>query len=141
MKISVIGSGSWGTALAMLLVENGHDVTLWSYLEDQARQLQESRVNPLLPGVTLPDGLTVTSDLTCARGCGVVVLATPSFAVRETARKLAPILDEGAVLVSVSKGIEKDTSFTMTQIIQQEVGDAHPVVALSGPSHAEEVSR
>ena len=141
MKISVIGSGSWGTALAMLLVENGHDVTLWSYLEDQAKELQSTRQNPLLPGITLPDGLTVTSNLACAAGCGVVVLATPSFAVRETARKLSPILDKNAVLVSVSKGIEKDTSFTMTQIITQEVGEGHPVVALSGPSHAEEVSR
>ena len=141
MKISVIGSGSWGTALAMILAENGHDVTLWSYLEEQAQQLQQTRTNPLLPGVTLPDGLTVTSDLGCAKGCGAIVLATPSFAVRETARKLAPILDAGTVLVSVSKGIEKDTSFTMTQIITQEVGEVYPVVALSGPSHAEEVSR
>lgn len=141
MKIAVFGSGSWGTALAMLLLENGHTVTLWSYKEEQAQQMRQMHENPLLPGVTLPENLQITSDLHCAVGCGVVVLATPSFAVRSTAHQLADILDEGAILVSVSKGIEKDTSLTMTQIITQEVGDAHPVVALSGPSHAEEVAR
>src|SRR5699024_712182 len=77
----------------------------------------------------------------CASGCGAVVLATPSFAVRTTARTLAPLLEPGAVLVSVSKGIEKDTSLTLTESIAQEVGEGHPIVALSGPSHAEEVGR
>ena len=95
----------------------------------------------MLKGVALPKELKLTADLTCVKGCGAVVLATPSFAVRTTARAAVPLLDPGAVLVSVSKGIEKDTSLTLTEAIEQEVGDAHPIVALSGPSHAEEVGR
>ena len=77
MKIAVLGSGGWGTALAMLLAENGHTVTLWSYLEEESRRLQQTRENPLLPGVTLPESLSYTWDLSCVRGCGVVVMATP----------------------------------------------------------------
>ena len=76
MKIAVLGSGGWGTALAMLLAENGHTVTLWSYLEEESRRLQQTRENPLLPGVTLPESLSYTWDLSCVRGCGVVVMAT-----------------------------------------------------------------
>ena len=141
MKIAVLGSGGWGTALAMVLVENGHDVTMWSYLESESALLRQTRENPLLKGVTLPDGLELTSELDCVKGCGAVVLATPSFAVRTTARAAAPLLEPGAVLISVSKGIEKDTSLTLTDVIDQEVGEGHPIVALSGPSHAEEVGR
>lgn len=141
MKISVIGSGGWGTALALLLLENGNDVTLWSYSASENQVMRETGENPMLKGVPLPKGLSLTTDLNCAKGCQVVVLATPSFAVRGTARQLVPLLDPGAVLVSVSKGIEKDTSLTLTEVIRQEVGEAHPVVALSGPSHAEEVGR
>ncbi|WP_130869489.1 NAD(P)H-dependent glycerol-3-phosphate dehydrogenase [Intestinimonas massiliensis (ex Afouda et al. 2020)] len=141
MKISVMGSGGWGTALALVLLENGHDVTLWSYTEAESAVLQERHENPMLKGVPLPEELKLTSDTDCVRGCGAVVLATPSFAVRTTARTVAPLLDPGAVLVSVSKGIEKDTSLTLTDAIAQEVGKDHPIVALSGPSHAEEVGR
>ena len=141
MKIAVLGSGGWGTALALVLLENGHDVTLWSYTEEESAVLRQTGENPMLKGVALPKELKLTSDLACVKGCGAVVLATPSFAVRTTAKAAAPLLEPGAVLVSVSKGIEKDTSLTLTDAIEQEVGDAHPVVALSGPSHAEEVGR
>lgn len=141
MKIAVLGSGGWGTALALVLLENGHDVTLWSYTAEESAVLQETGENPMLKGVPLPKELKLTSDLACVKGCGAVVLATPSFAVRTTARAAGPMLDPGAVLVSVSKGIEKDTSLTLTDAIEQEVGDVHPIVALSGPSHAEEVGR
>ena len=141
MKIAVLGSGGWGTALALVLLENGHDVTLWSYTEEESAVLRQTGENPMLKGVALPKELKLTSDLACVKGCGAVVLATPSFAVRTTAKDAASLLEPGAVLVSVSKGIEKDTSLTLTDAIEQEVGDAHPVVALSGPSHAEEVGR
>lgn len=141
MKTAVLGSGGWGTALALVLLENGHDVKLWSYVEEESRTLRETRENPVLKGVPLPPELGLTSDMSCVRGCGMVVLATPSFAVRTTARQLAPLLDPGTVLVSVSKGIEKESSLTLTQVIEQAVGDAFPIVALSGPSHAEEVGR
>ena len=141
MKIAVMGSGGWGTALAMVLLENGHDVTLWSYTQEESAVLREKRENPMLKGVPLPEKLHLTWDAGCVRDCGIVVLATPSFAVRTTARSIAPLLDPGAVLVSVSKGIEKDTSLTLAAAIAEEVGEGHPIVALSGPSHAEEVGR
>lgn len=141
MKIAVMGSGGWGTALAMVLLENGHDVTLWSYTQEESAVLREKRENPMLKGVPLPEKLHLTWDAGCVRDCGIVVLATPSFAVRTTARSIAPLLDPGAVLISVSKGIEKDTSLTLTAAIAEEVGEGHPIVALSGPSHAEEVGR
>ena len=141
MKIAVLGSGGWGTALAMLLAENGHTVTLWSYLEEESRRLQQTRENPLLPGVTLPESLSYTWDLSCVQGCGVVVMATPSFGVRSTAEGIRGMLTPETILVSVSKGIEKGSSLRMTEIIRQATGDLCPVVALSGPSHAEEVAR
>ena len=141
MKTAVIGSGGWGTALAMLLLENGNDVTLWSYTEEESRVLRETGENPMLKGVPLPKELKLTTDLGCVAGCGVVVLATPSFAVRSTARQMAPHLTAGTVVVSVSKGIEKETSTTLTEAIHEELGPNYPVVALSGPSHAEEVGR
>ena len=141
MKIAVLGSGGWGTALALVLLENGHDVTLWSYTQAESDVLVQKGENPMLKGVPLPEALRRTADLSCVKGCGAVVLATPSFAVRATARAAAPLLEQGAVLVSVSKGIEKDTSLTLTDAISQEVGEGHPIVALSGPSHAEEVGR
>ncbi len=141
MKTAVIGSGGWGTALALVLLDNGHDVTLWSFQEAECATLRERRENPMLKGVPLPEALHLTSDLSCVKGCKVVTLATPSFAVRETARKMAPLLDEGAVVVLVSKGIERDTALTLTQVVEQEVGQRCRVAALCGPSHAEEVGR
>lgn len=141
MNITVLGSGGWGTALALLLLENGHKVTLWSYKEEESATLRRERENPVLRGVSLPEEMELTADMTCVKGCQAVVLATPSFAVRTTAAQVKDLLDPGAVLVSVSKGIEKDSALTLTQVIAQEVGRDHPIVALSGPSHAEEVGR
>ena len=141
MKITVLGSGGWGTALALLLLENGHDVTLWSYVEEESKTLRETRENPVLKGVPLPGALKLTSDMSAAADSALVVLATPSFAVRTTAARLKAIVRPGTVIVSVSKGVEKDTSLTLTEVIGQEVRDHCPVVALSGPSHAEEVGR
>lgn len=141
MKIAVLGSGGWGTALAMLLVENGHEVTLWSHHAEESQQLQRTRENHLLPGVRLPDNLNYTWDLSCVQGCGAVVMATPSFGVRDTAEKIQAYLTPETILISVSKGIEKGTSLRMTEIIRQATGDVCPVAALSGPSHAEEVAR
>jgi glycerol-3-phosphate dehydrogenase (NAD(P)+) len=141
MKITVLGSGAWGTALALLLLENGNDVTLWSYTEEESQVLREKRENPLLKGVPLPETLRLTTDMEAVKGCGLVVVATPSFAVRATAARLKELADPGTILVSVSKGIEKGTSLRLSQVIEEEVGDKCPVVVLSGPSHAEEVGR
>lgn len=141
MKTAVIGSGAWGTALALALLENGHETALWSYSEQESAQLVEKRENPMLPGVALPEKLTLTTRLDCVKGCGAVVLATPSFAVRSTARRLREHLDPGAVMILVSKGIEKDSCLLLHQAVEEEIGGEHPVAVLSGPSHAEEVGR
>ena len=109
MRAAVIGSGAWGTALALVLLENGHDVALWSYTQRESDVLREKRENPMLKGVPLPEKLELTTDLACARGRDMIVLATPSFAVRSTARQLAEQVDPGTPVVLVSKGIEKDS--------------------------------
>lgn len=141
MKTAVLGSGGWGTALAMLLLENGNDVTLWSFSEEESDTLRKTLHNPLLPGVALPESLHYTSEISCVKDCEVIVLATPSFGVRATAGKLRPYLTKEQILVSVSKGIEKGTSLRLSQIVRQETENLCPVVVLTGPSHAEEVAR
>ena len=141
MKITVLGSGGWGTALALLLTDNGHDVTLWSHSAQRSALLEQARENPRLPGVPLPEALHLSAALDSLRESGAVVMATPSFAVRETARMAAPLLREDAVVVSAAKGVERDTALCMTQVIEEELGGKGRVAALSGPSHAEEVGR
>ncbi|MBP1737082.1 MAG: Glycerol-3-phosphate dehydrogenase [Oscillospiraceae bacterium] len=141
MKTAVIGSGGWGTALAMVLADNGHEVALWCRREDKCLQMERTRENPALAGVALPERLRLSAELSAAGGCGAVVLATPSFAVRETVRRLTPFLEQGTILIMASKGIERDTSLRMSQIVRQETGGDFPVVCLSGPSHAEEVGK
>ncbi len=141
MRITVLGSGAWGTALAMLLSDNQHAVTLWSHNTEKAQQLAQTRENPLLPGVTIPASIHITSDLTCLQKAQLVVFAVPSFALRETAHKAAPFLPDGAILVSVTKGIERGTHLRMSEIVREETGGKYPVAVLSGPSHAEEVAR
>ena len=141
MKITVLGSGGWGTALALLLTDNGHDVTLWSHSARRSALLEQARENPRLPGVPLPEALHLSAALDSLRESGAVVMATPSFAVRETARMAAPLLREDAVVVSAAKGVERDTALCMTQAIEEELGGKGRVAALSGPSHAEEVGR
>lgn len=141
MKAVVLGSGGWGTALAMVLCDNGHDVTLWSHNSAKAEEMARTRENPLLKGVRLPDGLHITGDIACLEGAELVVSAAPSFAVRETGKRAAPYLRRDSILVTVSKGIERDTNLRMSQVLQEATGDICKVVALSGPSHAEEVSR
>ena len=141
MKITVVGSGGWGTALALVLEENGHDVTLWSHRPEKAEELKRTRENPMLKGVQLPESLHLTADLNAAGKSEVVVMVTPSYAVRETAAKLRGIVKPGTVIVSASKGIERGSSLRLSQVIDQELGGTCPVVVLSGPSHAEEVGR
>ena len=141
MKAVVVGSGGWGTALALVLCDNGHDVTLWSHNPEKAAQMTVSRENPLLKGVHLHENMKITGDLSCLEGADLVVTASPSFAVRETGRKIAPYLRPDSIVVSVSKGIERDTNLRMSQVLREETNNICKVVALSGPSHAEEVGR
>ena len=140
MKAVVVGSGTWGTALAMTLCDNGHDTWLWGRTPAKMAEMAGTRQHPQLKDAVLPEKLNITSDLDCLKGAELVVCAAPSFAVRETACKIAPYLTRDMVLVSVSKGIERDTNLRMSQILQEETQYICKVVALSGPSHAEEVS-
>ena len=140
MKTAVIGSGAWGTALAMVLCRNGHDTTLWFRSEEKACQVRQSRINPRLKNVRLPDELTISSDPACVKGCDIVVIASPSFPIRSVCQTVAPYLDDHTVLVSVTKGIEAGTLLRMSQVVAQETGH-ETVVALTGPCHAEEVSQ
>jgi len=139
MKAVVLGSGGWGTALSLVLCDNGHETWLWSHNPAKAAEMAETRQNPLLKGVGLPDSLHITSDLSCLEGADMVVSAPPSFAVRETGKKMVPWLRPETILVTVSKGIERDTNLRMSQVLQEVTGNICKVVALSGPSHAEEV--
>ena len=141
MNIVVLGSGGWGTANAILLHKNGYRVTLWSHNAQKAKQLEETRKNPLLVGVPLPQGITATNDLACLKDAELVVFASPSYALRSVAALSAPHIPEGAVLLSLTKGIERGTHLRMSQVIAQETGGGHPIAVLSGPSHAEEVAR
>ncbi|WP_373214803.1 NAD(P)H-dependent glycerol-3-phosphate dehydrogenase [Ruminococcus sp. 5_1_39BFAA] len=141
-KVSVMGAGSWGTALAVLLHNNGHEVILWSALGDEVALLREKRENPgKLPGVKLPEEIVITDDAESAmENPDVAVLAVPSPFTRSTSKNLAPFVKEGQIIVNVAKGIEEKTLMTLSEIIEQEIPQAN-VCVLSGPSHAEEVGR
>lgn len=140
MDIGVIGAGSWGTALATVLCDNGHDVTLWSYRQSQIDELNDTRINSSkLPGVALPDELQFTADMeNVVTSNEVLVLAVPSKATRQTLEEMKPYIRKNQGIVSVSKGIERDTLFTQSEIIEDVLSDVK-VGVLSGPSHAEEV--
>lgn len=141
-KIGVIGAGSWGTANAWLLANNGHQVTLWAHKETTVQSLQEHRENiSKLPGVKFPDGIKVTGDLENAvKDQDVLVMAVPSIAVRATAKKMTDLVREGQIIVNLAKGIEEKTLMTMSQVIEDEIPQAR-VTVMSGPSHAEEVGK
>ena len=140
-NVSIIGAGSWGTALAFLLHENGHQVTEWSAFEKEAESLRTEHRLKTLPDLVLPDDMEFTSDLERAmKEKDLLVVAVPSIYVRETARKMKPFLKEGQLVVNVAKGIEEATLMTLTDILEEELPGAD-VAVLSGPSHAEEVSR
>ena len=141
-KISVLGAGSWGTALALLLYHNGHEVTLWSALEDEVAMLLEKREHTSkLPGVKLPEEIAITSDLEGSlKNPDVAVLAVPSPFTRSTAERMTPFTKKGQIVVNVAKGVEENTLMTLSEIISEEIPQAD-VCVLSGPSHAEEVGK
>lgn len=140
-KIGVIGSGTWGTALAVLLTGNGHEVELWSAIPAEAEALAAARRHPNLGDTPIPEKIRVTEDLERAmKDKELLVLSVPSVYVRETAHRMAPFLKEGQVITNVAKGIEDTTLKNLSEIIEQELPAAR-VTVLSGPSHAEEVSR
>ena len=141
-RISVIGAGSWGIALANLLAGNGHDVTVWSIMKDEIDMLDKNHEHlDKLPGVKLNDSIKYTTDLENAcKEKDILVLAVPSVYTRSTAHSMAPFITDGQIIVNVAKGVEENTLLTLSEIITEEIPNAN-VCVLSGPSHAEEVGR
>lgn len=141
-NVGVMGAGSWGTALALLLHSNGHQVTVWSINEEEVEMLsKELEHKSKLPGVKIPEDMVFTSDMeTAIKEKDFLVLAVPSAFTRGTARNMKPFVKEGQIIVDVAKGIEEDTLMTLSQQIEEEIPQAN-VAVLSGPSHAEEVGR
>ena len=140
VKVTVLGSGGWGMALALCANDNGCKVTLWSPFEQEVQMLKTKRTNEkLLKGIFIPEEIDITSDLSVVEGGTITIIAVPSTAVREVARKLKSYKDFG-IVVNVSKGFEKESLRRLSEVISEELPES-PVVALTGPSHAEEVAR
>ena len=140
-KIGIIGSGSWGMALSVLLYNNGHEVTVWSALPEEIREMQQTHRHHTLPDLELPDHMVFTEDLEeTMTGKDLLVTAVPSVYVRSTAKRMNPFCRYGQVVVNVAKGIEESSLMTLSEILEEELPMAD-VAVLSGPSHAEEVSK
>ncbi len=140
-KIAVIGSGGWGTAAAIQLFKNGHDVTLWSWREEESLKLKTELENKdYLPGIKIPDGINFTSDISCVGGKDLVVLVTPSKVIRSTARDMSPFVEKNTIVVILSKGIEDNSLKSLSDVVAEEIPQS-TIAVMSGPSHAEEVAR
>lgn len=140
-KVCVLGGGSWGIALAVLLHKNGHEITIWSKLEQEIKMLKEQHEHKMLPGVKLAEDMIFTTDDEAAvADKDLIVMAVASSYTRETAKSFRRLIAPGQIIVNVAKGIEENTVMTLTEIIEQEIPQA-VVAVLSGPSHAEEVGR
>ena len=142
MKIGVLGAGSWGTALTVLLNENGHDVTVWSIDKEEIAMLKEYREHKTkLPEVKISENVVFTTEIAEAiDGAKMIVMVVPSPFIRSTAKMAAPYVKEGQIIVNVSKGIEESSLKLLDEIIKEEIPCAN-VAVLSGPSHAEEVGK
>ena len=142
MKIAVIGSGGWGTAIAILLSSRGHNVYLWSWIQEETDRLKKDRENKeFLPGVKFPDTIYCSHDMAeCTDGAELIITAAPSPATRTTAKQLSPHVKEGQKIVNISKGLEEGTLLRLSQVYKEEIPQAD-ISVMSGPSHAEEVSR
>ncbi|MCL1788464.1 MAG: NAD(P)H-dependent glycerol-3-phosphate dehydrogenase [Defluviitaleaceae bacterium] len=140
MKISVIGSGSWGTAMAIMLAQNGHRVTLWSYSQAKQNLLIAAGENKKsLPGFAIPQSIKHTAELCDCVPADIIVCALPSFAVRGVMERLSPHVKNGQVVVNISKGLENESLLTLSQVLGQALPQCE-IVVMSGPSHAEEVA-
>lgn len=140
-QVSILGGGSWGVALAVLLHKNGHQITIWSKLEKEIEMLQNEHEHKMLPGVKLAeDMIFTTNEEAAAKDKDLIIMAVASSYTRETARRFSKLIAPGQIIVNVAKGIEEGTVMTLSEIIEQEIPQAC-VAVMSGPSHAEEVSR
>jgi glycerol-3-phosphate dehydrogenase (NAD(P)+) len=140
-QIAIIGAGSWGTALAVVAARAGHSVALWSRSAEVVSSINERRLNSrYLTSTSVPERVTATADVrTALQGAAMVLLAAPSHAAREMLTMMSPVLDEAAIIVSVSKGIEIETGKRISEIAKEIAGASRPFVCLSGPSFAKEV--
>ncbi len=139
--IAVLGAGGWGMALAISANAGGNNVTIWSPFEEEAAELCKKRTNErLLPGIVLPGEIGITTDISCAEGAAITIIAVPSVAVRSVAHRLSECENHG-IVVNVAKGLEKGTLLRLSQVIAEELPESCETVVLSGPSHAEEVAR
>lgn len=138
--IAVIGSGSWGVALSLLLHKNGHRVKIWSYSEEEARIINEDRKCKFLPNVEIPEGILCDTNYeNVIQDAKIILIVTPSNAIRTTLMNMKPFVIDDQIFVMCSKGMEQETQKVYTEVIE-EIYPHNPVAALSGPSHAEEVS-
>lgn len=138
-KVSVLGSGSWGTAMAMCLADNGHSILLWSRREESTEELKKTRINKkYLPDTVLPENIGYTSDISACADADVIIFATPSHTVRQVSKSIAPYISDGQIVVSISKGFDEEKYNRLSQVIKEEIPNCK-VAAMSGPSHAEEV--
>jgi len=142
MNISVIGSGSWGTAVAVMLANKGYDIKLWSWIQEETDRLCADRENKeFLPGIAFPDNITCSHDVKyCIEGADLIITAAPSPATRTTAKTMAPFVKEGQKIINISKGLEKGTLKRLSEVYKEEIPQAD-ISVMSGPSHAEEVSK
>ena len=140
-NISVIGSGSWGTAISVTLANNGNKVLLWSRKPETTDMLISTRKNSrYLPDVCIPENISFTSDMSECADADIIVIATPSHTVRSISQKLAPFVKDGQIIVSISKGFDEENYDRLSQVIKSEIPNA-TVASMSGPSHAEEVCK
>ncbi len=140
-NIAVVGSGSWGTAISVLLEKNGHNVTLWSWKQSESDALKKDRENKeFLPNIHLGDNISYTSDISCVEDKEIIVLVTPSSVIRSTAKSMSKYVGKDSIIVILSKGLEDGTLKTLSEVVEEEIPQSK-VVVMSGPSHAEEVAR
>ncbi len=141
-KICVLGAGSWGSALALVLAKKGYEVSMWTLNEEQANKINKTRENiDYLPGVLFPTNITLTTDIEKAiEDSKIIVLAVPSQAIRSVSKQIKPFVKDEQILVDVAKGLEKGSGLRLSEVCEQEL-PKNPYVTLSGPSHAEEVAK
>ena len=138
-RIVILGSGGWGTAMATMASRHGHSVVLWSKFQKEADNLSETRENPLLKGVKIPESVNITADIACAERADLIIIAVPSVAVRTVCREFSSIYG-GQTVVNIGKGLEESTLLRLSEVINEELGSPKKLAVMSGPSHAEEVA-
>ena len=142
MKISVLGAGTWGIALARVLCNCGHNITVWSALHEEINRLSSTYKHPNLPNMEIPESIVFTDDIQIAcLYAEIIIFAVPSVYIRTTAKTAAPFIDSRQIVVNVSKGIETGSMKTMSEILGDELNPEIKIAVLSGPTHAEEVLR